>query len=514
MLRLRNAPIIVKLTAVAIIAAIGVLLMSATRLAAIRPAEMDARQTKVRNLVESAQSLAASYHKRVLDKKATTEQAQRDTLAALRDMRYDQKEYFWVNDMRAWMLMHPIKPELDGTDVSTMADPNGKRLFVEFVKTVEADGAGFVNYLWPKPGHPNPVPKISYVSGFAPWNWVIGTGIYIDDVDTIVAEKRRVVVVQTLAVLVGILVVLGFVSAAISRPLRGLTVAMRRLAAGDLDVQLPQTGRDEVGQMGTAVRVLHENLVAKHTLEQENAALQERAEDERRRATAELAEQLQATVSAILERLADAVTSMQDVAADLGRRTGDLVGSVREISGRAGESTAAATRAAREAADVSGTVTGLTSAAETIGGVITVIRAVAAQTNLLALNATIEAARAGELGKGFAVVANEVKELAQQSARATDEIAREVESIQTTSQEAAAVMGRMAETVHTLGEATQGVASTITGADGSGEPGVLQSVEETGEVARRIQRASDDLAAEATRLREDFAELLERMATT
>jgi methyl-accepting chemotaxis protein len=442
----------------------------------------------------------------------TTAEAQTAALDALRGLRYDKVEYFWVNDMTPNVVMHPTKPELNGKDVSTMADPDGKLLFVEFVKVVQADGAGFVHYRWPRPGDENPVPKLSYVDGFAPWGWVIGTGIYIDDVDAIVTEKRNTVILHAVGVLVVVLIVLIVVAASINRPVRRLTTATRRLADGDVDVPLPEVSRDEIGQMAAAVHVLRENLVAKRALEENHVQLEANAQDEKRRATADLAAQLEATISAFLARLGDAVTAMQASAADLSTTTGHLSSSVQEISGRAGESTAAASRAAQEAADVSGTVTGLTTAADTIGGVIVVIRNVAAQTNLLALNATIEAARAGELGKGFAVVANEVKELARQSAQATDDIAREVSAIQGTSQEAAVVMGRMAETVQTLGMATREVASAIAGADDDSRAmSVHRSAEATGEVARRIQRASDDLAAQAEHLRQEFADLLRRL---
>jgi len=508
--RIRNAPILVKLTAVAVVAVLGVIVMAATRLSAIRPAEMEARQIKTRHLVESAQSVVAGFHEQETAGKLSRDEAQAAALAVVKKMRYEKNEYFWVNDMHPKMIMHPFKPELDGTDLTNNVDPNGKHLFVAFVDTVRAKGAGFVSYLWPKPGLKDPVPKISYVSGFAPWGWVIGSGIYIDDVDTIVTDKRNEVVLQTLAVLMLLLVGVVGVGLSITRPVRRLTLALGRLATGDTDIDLPPASGDEIGRMSSAVEVLRGNTAAKQALELEKVTLQEQAQADKRRAALELATQLDAAVSGVLDRITDAVGSMQQVATDLSATTGNLTGSVREISGRASESTEAAARAAQEADEVSGTVTGLTSAADTIGGVIAVIRKVAAQTNLLALNATIEAARAGELGKGFAVVANEVKELAQQSAHATDRIAAEVEAIQATSQEAANVMARMADTVRSLGSATQDVASAIAGTSGD-DRSVQSAAEETGVVAQRIQHASSQLTAEADRLRTDFAALLARI---
>ncbi len=281
----------------------------------------------------------------------------------------------------------------------------------------------------------------------------------------IVAAKRTQVLTQTIVVLTLLVLALVAVSLSVSRPLARLTAALRRLAGGDTAVELPTGRRDEIGQMVEAVGVLRESLVAKNALEHENAALAQRADQQKRRTVTELTEQLDATVAAILDRLTHTMSSMQAAAADLGSTTGHLVESVHEISSRAGDSTAAAARAAQEAADVSGTVTGLTSAADTIGGVIAVIRKVAEQTNLLALNATIEAARAGELGKGFAVGTNEVT-------------------------------------------------SAISGSGGTGGVSVRQAAEETGRVARRIQAAADGMASEADRLRADFARLRDRLATT
>ncbi|BCJ48974.1 chemotaxis protein [Actinoplanes sp. NBRC 14428] len=505
-----NASIAVKLMAVALVAVLGVLVLAFVRIADIRPTEMEAREVKMRQLVEAAHSVLGSYQKLEADGTLTRIQAQDAAKATIKNMRYDKVEYFWINDMHPRMVMHPTSPALDGEDLSMNEDPNGKLLFVEMVKVVRADGAGSVSYLWPKPDHKDPVPKLSYVAGFAPWEWIIGSGIYIDDVDAIVATKRNQVLLQTGVVLVLLLAGLAAVSLSISRPVRRMTGTLDRLAAGDLDVPVPPAGRDELGRMAASVRTLQRNLRTKQELEQQAAGLQEQAAADQRRATADLAQRVESVVRTVLDRITEAVTSMQETAADLTTTTGDLSTAVDRISGQAAESTGTAAQAAQEANQVSDTVTGLTSAAETIGGVIEVIRSVAAQTNLLALNATIEAARAGDMGKGFAVVANEVKELAQQSAAATDQIASEVEAIQATSNDAASVMARMAETVRSLGSATDDVAVAIAGGDGA-RSSVRETAFRTGQVAVRIQQASDQLAREADRVSTEFAALIEQM---
>ncbi|GIH96614.1 cache domain-containing protein [Planobispora siamensis] len=512
MINLRNTPILAKLAVLAMVAVIGVLAVGAIRFADIEPTELAARKAKVQSLVESARSVVESYHEQAEKGVLTEEQAKAAALTAVKAMRYGGGDYFWINDMSPVMVMHPIKPELDGKDLSGNADPDGKLLFVEFVKVVRAQDAGFVEYQWPKPGKEEPVAKLSYVAGFEPWGWVIGTGIYIDDMQATVLDKERSTALQTGAVVGAVLVVLVLVGLGISRPVRALTAATRKLAEGDPDVALPPTSRDEIGRMAAALGVLRDDLAGKQALEREHEELRARAEEDRRRSVETLAARLEATVSTVVARLDEAVLAMRDGAAELGTTTGGLSETVREISHLAEQSSATAARAATETASAGGTVNGLTAAAETIGGVVEVIRRVAAQTNLLALNATIEAARAGDIGKGFAVVANEVKELAQQSSQATDEIAREIEAIQHTSQGAAQVIDRMANAVRSLGASTGEVAAAIAGENGGEQNvSVRHSAEATGRVAARIESLSADLAAEAGRLQAEFSQLLAEM---
>ena len=129
--------------------------------------------------------------------------AKADAARLIANLRYQKDDYFWINDLHARMVMHPIRPDLNGKDLTAFKDPNGKALFVAFVDVVKAKGAGYVDYLWPKPGAADPVPKVSYVQGFAPWGWLIGSGIYVDDVEAQFWRDLRGTVLAV-AVLVGI----------------------------------------------------------------------------------------------------------------------------------------------------------------------------------------------------------------------------------------------------------------------------------------------------------------------
>ncbi|MFZ4479332.1 MAG: methyl-accepting chemotaxis protein [Rhodoferax sp.] len=176
-----------------------VLLFSAAMVAMLvveRKTMLEDRQRATRYAVETAWGTVDSLGKSVSSGQISLMEAQSRALALLREMRYDGKEYFWVNDMHPRMVMHPAKPEMDGKDITDNKDPTGKPLFVEMVEVVRKDGAGFVNYEWPRPGSDKPIPKTSYVKVFQPWGWIIGSGVYIDDVDeTIMSQAWKLLII-------------------------------------------------------------------------------------------------------------------------------------------------------------------------------------------------------------------------------------------------------------------------------------------------------------------------------
>jgi methyl-accepting chemotaxis protein len=423
-------------------------------------------------------------------------------------MRYDRSEYFWVNDMHPRMIMHPTRSKLDGTDLTTSKDPNGKTLFVEMVEVVRKSGAGFVPYQWPKPGEDQPVDKLSYVKGFEPWGWVIGSGVYADDT---AAQVRTALfgLLKGVVLAAGLIALLAvMIGRSIAGKIRHLASVMRRLADGNLQQEIPSVARrDEIGAMAKAVLVFRDNAIARERLEEEAA----QTEHEKAKRNGELEASLAAFQSAMrnvvstvagntaeMQRTAEALTSIStqtsqeaDAATAVSGQTSEhvtmvaastdqLSSSIQEIS-RQVQGVAEIVRQGSETATASARQAhAMAEVGERIAAVIGSIQSIASQTNLLALNATIESARAGQAGKGFAVVASEVKMLAGQTARASDEIVARVGEIQATTRHVLAANEQLVTMMHDILTATTAVASAVE-----------QQNAATGDIARSVQVAAD-----------------------
>ncbi|TAN55388.1 MAG: HAMP domain-containing protein [Magnetospirillum sp.] len=518
---------------------------------------MAGRRADTRHVVEVGSTLVGHFVKEAQAGRMSREQAQAAAIAAVRDLRYGGSEYFWINDMVTRVVVHPIKPELDGNDMSGITDPNGKHLFTAFVETVAREKEGFVDYLWPKPGFDKPVAKVSYVKGVDEWGWVIGSGMYLDDVD---AAFWRQVVAQggiVTAVMVFVLAVSWWIGRRLIDTLAVVTTGMRRLAEGDTSIALVGDRRtDEIGDIIRAVAVFRDNALSVRRLQDEQEQMRRKAEDERRSTLASLARDLEAGVKATVHAVNDAATTMHASAGEVSNSADDsavksaavaaaveqttanvetvaaaaeqLNASIGEIARQAGESTVIAKSAVQAARRTDGVVRGLSQAADRIGEVVQLINDIAGQTNLLALNATIEAARAGEAGKGFAVVANEVKTLASQTARATGEIAGQIAAIQQTTTDAVraiedigTTIGRMdciaasiAAAVEQQGTATHEIARNVNQAAAGAQQmsghirEVTRATRDSGAAARQMLQASDGLARNSEQMRDGLDRFL------
>lgn len=375
---------------------------------------LQARLDGTRQHVEIAHGLIKRAHDLQLKGVLSPEAAQQTALDELRALRYSGSEYFWVNDMQPRVLMHPIKPELDGRDVSEVKDPTGLRLFGEFVAEVRRHGQGFVFYQWPKPGSEVPVDKASYVMGFEPWGWVVGSGVYTGDVLEAAISKAKVIAL----VLIAVIIVSTYLFLSFYRVMDGgLRETRRHLRAmtdGDLTTSPSPWGVDEAAELMFDLRAMQDSL-------RRMVLRVRRSSDDIVHSSSEIASgamDLSARTEQAAANLEESAASMEQISTTV-RSTADHTDEASRVARHNSEAAAGGGQVMRE---VVGSMSEIHASTTKIGEIIGTIDSIAFQTNILALNAEVEAARAGEQGRGFAVVAGEVRALAKRSTDAAREI--------------------------------------------------------------------------------------------
>ena len=467
----------------------------------------NARLDQVRSIVDVARNMAIGLQKQVEAGQLTKEAALAEFGRRANTMTYDNGAGYLFGSTYDGITVLSPDPKQIGTNRMDMV-VNGRMLSRELLDGVKAKGEVVLTYEYVRPGEEKLARKISYATAVPGWNMFIGTGAYLDDLD---AKLKPVIWALGLAIL-AIAVISGgiawLIGRSISRPLDQLGARMRGLADGALDADIPGIERgDEVGAMAATVQIFKDNALRIRGLEKVEAETQQRVAAERRAAMENIADDFERSVKGIVSSVATAAAGMQTTAQSMTATASDasaraasvgaasdsasdnvgtvaaaaeeLSSSVAEISRQVTQSSKIASQAVGDAERTNATVKVLSTGAEKIGEVVKLIHSIAAQTNLLALNATIEAARAGESGRGFAVVASEVKALANQTAKATEEIATQVSAMQSSTSEAVLSIGGITETIAQMSEITTSIAASV-----------QQQGEATREIARNIQSAA------------------------
>ncbi|AEA96828.1 methyl-accepting chemotaxis protein [Alteromonas mediterranea] len=393
------------------------------------------------HLVEVVHTLLGSFAKRDDVDEATAKQL---ALEAVKALRYDGNNYFWIQDETPAMVMHPMKPALDGKDLRTFKDGNGRAFFLEMAQKVKAKGAGFVDYVWPLPGEEAPTDKISYVKAFKPWGWTVGSGIYLTNLEEEYAHLRNVIVVFCVVSVVLVILLIYVIGGSIVKPVQEVSERMKDISQGegDLTRSLPETGQDEVTRlaryfneytekMRQSLLGIRENI---NSLTQQAELVETSSKNSNARAQTQNENMLQ--VAAAMEEMTTQINEVSNNADSAEKGTSSARSNVQHGASVVDSTVQDIRSLTSDIESVSNVVTELAAQTDSIGAVLDVIRGIAEQTNLLALNAAIEAARAGEQGRGFAVVADEVRTLASRTGQSTDEIQAMIEKLQSNAKNA------------------------------------------------------------------------------
>lgn len=512
----------------------GLVIPTVFELKSLKAVLIDERKGDLEQVANILEGMLSTLQLQVSLGEKSLSEAQADALGLIQNLQYASHGYFVILDVNGKVLFHPFQADLVGQEPEQVVDANGRHFLNEQAAAARESQGGFVTYLWRKPEDARVSSKLTFARSFAPWDWVLTTGAYIDDIDQMFWNRA----LRDIFFAVGVLVIIAsfgwLVGRDISDPIRQVTFAVNRLVAGDttLNLDIPDR-KDEIGELCNALNVFRRNKLEADRLHLEQTATQ-RAQLAQSVRVEGLVQEFRSTVEENLTVVQAAITQLRSAAGDMAdqseqttSQTELVAGATEKSVGNVGTVASASTQltsaikeialqvhrgseiaqaGAEEAVIANRVFAELEGAVDTIGCVVQLIQGIAEKTNLLALNATIEAARAGGAGKGFSVVAAEVKNLSTQTTRATEDISNQIAHIQASTRSATSAITMLSKRMSEISAISSVISAAIHEQD-SATSEISRNMSEVEDGTQKILSSLDGLRRAAHLGRVDASEV-------